>query len=349
MVRSTLWPWVRVKILDGSGMKYTRLKMARLLAALVAALACAAPAAAQSISYTPYAATAAYPNAAVPDDTQGSFTIHARVDEVNVLFIATDKHGKFVRDLNQNDFAFLDDHKPPQSILNFRRETDLPLHLGLLIDVSGSVHGRFDFEQNAAISFLQHSIRAGFDKAYVVGFNTHTQMSQDFTDNVQLLSAGVHNLQDGGGTALFDAVYKTCHDKLLKDKSEHPVRKAIIILSDGEDNQSEVSKAQAIEMAQRAEVIIYAISTDDSGLILRGDKTLEQLAEATGGRAFFPFKMKDITHSFAAIEDELRSQYVVSYKPADFDSDGRYRSIEISANKKDLQVRARKGYFAPQQ
>ena len=350
MVRSTLWPWVRVKNLDGSGMKYTRFTMARLLASLVVALVCASPAVGQSGSYTPYAATAAYPTTAVSDDSQGSLlTIHKRVDEVNVLFIATDKHGKFVRDLNQNDFAILDDHKPPQSILNFRRETDLPLHLGLLIDVSGSVHGRFDFEQNAAISFLQHSIRAGFDKAYVVGFNTHLQMSQDFTDNVQLLSAGVHNLQDGGGTALFDAVYKTCHDKLLKDKSEHPVRKAIIILSDGEDNQSEVSKAQAIEMAQRAEVIIYAISTDDSGLILRGDKTLEQLAEATGGRAFFPFKMKDITHSFAAIEDELRSQYVVSYKPADFDADGRYRSIEISANKKDLQVRARKGYFAPQQ
>jgi VWFA-related protein len=125
------------------------------------------------------------------------------------------------------------------------------------------------------------------------------------------------------------------------------VRKAIIIVSDGEDNQSEVTKAQAIEMAQRAEVIIYAISTDDSGLVMRGDRVLQQLAEATGGRAFFPFKMKDITHSFAAIEDELRSQYIVSYKPADFDADGRYRTIEISSLKKDLQVRARKGYFAP--
>jgi len=330
-------------------MKYTHSICLR-LTALLAAIACVWPAAAQSGSFTPYPATAAYPNAAPSDDPQGGLlTIHNRVDEVNVLFIATDKHGKFVRDLNQNDFAILDDHKPPQSIINFRRETDLPLHLGLLIDVSGSVHGRFDFEQNAAISFLQHSIRAGFDKAFVEGFNTKTQMTQDFTDNVQLLSAGVHNLQDGGGTALYDAVYKACHDKLLKDRSEHPVRKAIIILSDGEDNQSDVTKAQAIEMAQRAEVIIYAISTDDSGLILRGDKVLEQLAEATGGRAFFPFKMKDITHSFAAIEDELRSQYVVSYKPADFDADGRYRSIEISANKKDLQVRARKGYFAPQQ
>src|SRR5207244_3868520 len=125
-----------------------------------------------------------------------------------------------------------------------------------------------------------------------------------------------------------------------------PIRKALIVLSDGEDNQSEVTKTQAIEMAQRAQVLIYAISTDDSGLILRGDKILEQLADATGGRAFFPYKMKDITHSFSAIEDELRSQYVVSYKPSDFDADGRYRIIEITAFKKDLQVRAGIGYFA---
>src|SRR5256885_13807886 len=102
-------------------------------------------------------------------------------------------------------------------------------------------------------------------------------------------------------------------------------------------------------MAQRAEVIIYAISTDDSGLVMRGDQVLEQLADATGGRAFFPFKMKDITHSFAAIEDDLRSQYVVSYKLANFDADSRYRSIQISSLKKDLQVRASTGYFSPQQ
>ncbi len=271
------------------------------------------------------------------------------MNEVNVLFIATDKHGKFVRDLGQKDFSILDDHKPPQAILNFRRETDLPLHLGLLIDVSGSVDSRFEFEQNAATAFLQHTLRTGFDKAFLVGFNSHSQLTQDYTDKVDLLSLGVHKLHSGGGTALYDAVYHACKEKFLKDRSERPLRKAIIIVSDGEDNQSEVSKAQAIEMAQRSEVIIYAISTDDSGLVMRGDKVLEQLAEATGGRAFFPFKMKDITHSFAAIEDELRSQYVVSYKPADFDADGRYRSIEISTLKKDLQVRARKGYFAPQQ
>jgi Ca-activated chloride channel homolog len=344
-----------VKILDSLGMKYTHW-ICR-LAVLLVATASLPAARAQSDSYAPppaaYASSAASLGSYTPasDDPQSGalLTIHKRVDEVNVLFIATDKHGKFVRDLNQSDFSILDDHKPPQAIINFRRETDLALHLGLLVDVSGSVHGRFGFEQSAAIGFLQKTIRPGFDKAFVVGFNTQSRMTQDFTDNVQLLSTGIHNLQDGGGTALYDAVYKICREKLLRDRPDHPVRKAIVIISDGEDNQSEVSKAQAIEMAQRAEVIIYAISTDDSGLILRGDRVLEQLADATGGRAFFPYKMKDITRCFAAIEDELRSQYIVSYKPADFDADGRYRSIQISALKKDLQVRARKGYFAPQQ
>jgi VWFA-related protein len=284
------------------------------------------------------------------DDPQDSvLTIRKRVDEVNVLFIATDKHGKFVRNLNQTDFNFLDDHKPVQSIVNFRRETDLPLQLGLLIDVSGSVHTRFDFEQDAATSFLQHVLRAGFDKAFVMGFNAKQDVTQDFTDDVQRLSQGVRSLHDGGGTALYDAIYHACHDKLLKQQSDRPVRKALIVLSDGDDNQSEYTLMQAVEMAQRAEVIIYAISTDDSGLILRGDKNLDKLAAATGGRAFFPFKMKDIKNSFAAIEDELRSQYVVSYHPADFNADGRFRTIEISALKKDLQVRARQGYYAPRQ
>lgn len=276
-------------------------------------------------------------------------TIHKRVDEVHVLFIATDRHGKFVRNLNQSDFSFLDDHKPVQSIVNFRRETDLPIQMGLLIDVSGSVQTRFTFEKEAATGFLQHIIRPSYDKAFVVGFNKQSHMAQDFTDNVSALAAGVQHLHDGGGTAIYDAIYKACKEKLLSEPSDHPVRKAIVILSDGEDNQSEHSRAQAIEMAQRAEVLIYAISTDDSGLILRGDKVLEDLASATGGRAFFPFKMKDITHSFAAIEDELRSQYSVSYKPSNFDADGRYRSIEITSLKKDLQVRARRGYYAPRQ
>src|SRR5437660_10265097 len=328
-------------------MKYTASFL--YLAALVLAMASL-----PSLAQSPYIANAGTKFPVVSPsidsgDPDSVLTIKKRVDEVDVLFIATDRHGKFVRNLNQGDFAILDDHKPPQSIVNFIRHTDLPIELGLLLDTSGSVRSRFDFEEEAAISFLQHTLRPKFDRAFVMGFNDHSQIAQDFTDNVQLLEAGVHGLQNGGGTALYDAIYRASRDKLLKDKSDRPVRHAIVILSDGEDNQSDVSRAQAIEMAQRAEVIIYAISTDDSGLILRGDKVLQQLADATGGRAFFPFKTKDIKSSFSAIEDELRSQYVVSYRPANFDADGRYRSIEIIALKKDLQVRARKGYYAPRQ
>jgi VWFA-related protein len=336
-----------VKILEAVGMKYT-ISIFCLLILGISAIS-------NGWAQTPPAAYVANSNSTLSaspstDDPQDSvLTIRKRVDEVNVLFIATDKHGKFVRNLNQGDFNFFDDHKPVESIVAFRRETDLPLKMGLLVDVSGSVRTRFDFEQDAATGFLQHTIRAGFDQAFVMGFNVHQQLTQDFTDNLAELSRGVGSLRDGGGTALYDAIYNACHDKLLKEQSDRPVRKALVILSDGDDNQSEHSQAQAIEMAQRAEVIIFAISTDDSGLILRGDKTLERLADATGGRAFFPFKMKDIKNSFAAIEDELRSQYVVSYHPANFDADGRYRSIEISALKKDLQVRARKGYYAPRQ
>jgi len=330
-------------------MKYTNCILRGLALLLAAAVLAPAQSKAQAYASGAPSATSYEASTTGNSDDQGTIlTIHKRVDEVNVLFIATDKRGKFVRDLNQNDFTILDDHKPPQAIVNFRRETDLPLDLGLLIDVSGSVNSRFQFEQDAATGFLQRTIRPGFDKAFVVGFNSHSQMVQDFTDNYSRLYWAVHKLHNGGGTALYDAIYRSCKEKFLKDRPDHPVRKAIIIVSDGEDNQSEVTRAQAIEMAQRAEVIIYAISTDDSGLVLRGDRVLEQIAGATGGRAFFPFKMKDITHSFDAINDELRSQYVVSYRPADFDADGRYRSIEISALKKDLQVRSRKGYFAPQ-
>lgn len=342
----------KLAIADGSGtrvgMKYTKLYF---LLAVWLVWMISSPLLAQTNLSAPgnaFLSTSA-PDSDSDQREDAVLTIRKHVDEVNVLFIATDKHGKFVRNLNETDFSILDDHKPPQAIVSFRRETDLPLELGLLIDTSGSVRTRFDFERDAAATFLRQAVRQNFDQAFVMGFNTRSTVTQDFTDSPTLLAAGVQALRDGGGTALYDAIYHACHDKLMKEPRDHPARRAIIVVSDGEDNQSEVSEAKAIEMAERAEVIIYAISTDDSGLVLRGDRVLQQLADATGGRAFFPFKMKDIKNSFGAIEDELRSQYVVSYRPADFEADGRFRPIEITSLKKDLQVRARRGYYAPRQ
>ena len=270
------------------------------------------------------------------------------VSLVTVLASVLDEKNRPAPDLPVEAFQLFEEGVQ-QKVEFFEPETKQPLDIALMIDTSMSTHKEFAFEQEAAAGFLQHTIRSHYDDAFVEGFNSRSHVAQDFTDNVALLQTGIHNLQDGGGTALYDAIYNACKERLLNNDSDRPVRRALVVVSDGEDNQSEHSRAQAIEMAERAQVIIYTISTDDSGLILRGDKVLQQLADATGGRAFFPFKMKDIKNSFSAIEDELRSQYVVSYHPADFEADGRFRPIQITALKKDLQVRARKGYFAPQQ
>lgn len=296
----------------------------------------------------PAASDTAAPATDTPEDTVT--VIRKRVDEVNVVFTVTDKRDHFVKDLTENDFRVIDDNKPALSIQSFSRQTNLPLRVGLLIDASNSVRDRFKFEQEAAIEFLNQIIRPRYDRAFVIGFDTTPEVTQDFTDSPEQLSKGVRMLRAGGGTAMYDAIYFACRDKLLKeDKGVIATRRAIILLSDGEDNQSRVSREEAVEMAQRAEVIIYAISTNTSGLKLRGDKVLEHFAEETGGKAFFPFKIEDVANAFTEISDELRSQYAVSYKPADFVADGKYRKIEILADNKKYHVRARKGYYAPRQ
>lgn len=275
-------------------------------------------------------------------------TIVKTVNEVNIAFTVTDKHGRFVKDLKREDFQILDDNKPAVQVLRFYSQTDLPLQVALLVDASNSVRDRFKFEQEAAIEFLNQIIRPASDQAFVVGFDSTPEVTQDFTDSTERLSKGVRMLRPGGGTAMFDAIYFACRDKLMKAERRIATRRAIIVLSDGDDNQSHVTREEAIEMAQRAEVVVYAISTNVTGQKNRGDKILERIAEATGGRAFFPFKIQDVSDAFNDIQAELRSQYLISYKPADFQEDGRYRSIVLTAvNRKSLQVRSRRGYYAP--
>jgi VWFA-related protein len=284
------------------------------------------------------------------DEEESVTTIRVPVNEVRVIFTVTDKHGRYIKDMKKNDFKVIDDRKPADQIRSFRSETDLPLQVGLLVDASNSIRDRFKFEQEAAVEFLNAVIRPRYDEAFVVGFDVTPDVTQDFTDNTELLSKGVRSLKAGGGTAMFDALYFSCRDKLLKHEQNGPLRRAIILLSDGDDNSSHVTREEAIEMAQRAEVIVYTISTNAVGTKGKGDKILERIADATGGRAFFPFQIRDVADAFASIQDELRSQYAMSYKPADFSADGRYRTIEITAlREKSFRVRTRKGYYAPKQ
>ncbi|HTD43456.1 MAG TPA: VWA domain-containing protein, partial [Bryobacteraceae bacterium] len=351
------------KLITSSGLAL----LLALAASAVAQSAAPTPAAATSAAPTPIAAApqqAQPPNTPPPSSTpagQGQTTadpnaddsvakIFTRPTEVNVVFTVTDKHGKRITDMKQSDFRVLDDNKPPEVVRSFRAETNLPLQVGLLIDASNSVRDRFKFEQESAIEFLNQTVRPQSDQAFVVGFDVTPEVTQDFTDNTELLAHGVHELRPGGGTALYDALYFACRDKLLKTPKSITVRRAIILLSDGDDNQSHVTREEAIEMAQRAEAVVYTISTNVSGTAGPGDKVLDRIADATGGRPFHPFQIRDVANAFAEIQDELRSQYAVTYKPADLKSDGHYRTIEIEANdRKNFRVRSRRGWYAPVQ
>ncbi|HYL91564.1 MAG TPA: VWA domain-containing protein [Alphaproteobacteria bacterium] len=268
---------------------------------------------------------------------------------VNVVFTVTDHGGRFVKDLQQSQFKVLDNNKPPQKMLSFESQTVVPMRVGLLFDASNSIRDRFLFEQKAAADFVQQVIRPQADKAFVLAFDEILDIKQDFTDDTDKLTAGIKNIHPGGGTAMWDAIYYACRDKLLKERNSGPVRRVIILMSDGDDNQSRVLRKEAVEMAQRAEVSIYTISTNFSSIHDTGDQHLSMLAEATGGRAFFPRKLEEMTDAFKEIQAELRSQYFMSYVPDHFEADGQFRSIQILPENTKLRVRVRKGYFAPRE
>jgi Ca-activated chloride channel homolog len=255
--------------------------------------------------------------------------LRVRVNLVNVLFTVTDKKSRMVLDLTKEDFRVLEDNKP-QSIRFFSRETDLPLRIGVLIDTSNSIRDRLHFEEEAAVDFLQETLRPGKDLAFLLGFDVEPQLLQDYTDDVGKHEEAARKLQAGGGTALYDAIFFACKQKLLFFPPPEPyLRRVIIIISDGLDNQSEHSREEAIAMAQRAEVTIFAISTNRSGLTERGDKVLKRMAEETGGHAFFPFEARDLEANFQEISRELRSQYSLAYVSTNDKMDGTFRTISV--------------------
>jgi VWFA-related protein len=294
----------------------------------------------------PAAQPATPPAIGAPSDTSGP-TIIVPVNEVNLIFTVTDKHGHYIANLNQNDFALLDDQKAPEKVNSFHQQINLPLRVGIVIDASTSIRSRFQFEQQSAIEFLLQVLKAKGDRAFVMGFDVTPTVTADWTNDQDKLETGVNRLRPGGGTALFDAVYTACRDKLLTERGPEPVRKAIILISDGDDNQSRVYLSEAIKECERAETIIYAISTNWTPSRGSGDKVLQQLSEETGGEVFFPPSVEEMATSFKDIEEELRSQYSIVYTPADFKADGSFRTIYLFCYDRRYAVRARKGYYAP--
>jgi VWFA-related protein len=281
----------------------------------------------------------------VEEDIKTRITLE--VTRVNLLFTVTDRKGRFVTNLGRPDFEVLESRKP-QNILEFAAESDLPLRMAILVDTSNSIRDRFRFIQEAAIEFITSVLRPRQDKALVVSFDTTAELVADLDDNHEHLARLIRDLHPGGGTSLYDAVFFACRDKLGKEQPRHKFRRAMVILSDGEDNQSRYSRDQALEMAQKNDVVVYTISTNISKIETDGDKVLKYLAAETGGLSLFPFKVEDLGQSFENIANELRHQYNIFYRPEPLRTDGRYQTVEVRVKgRKDMVVRARKGYYAP--
>jgi len=276
----------------------------------------------------------------------GVTTIPVYVNEVDLVFTVIDRKGRFVTGLQQQDFGLLDDQRPPEKVRHFAQQTNLPLRVGIMLDTSSSIRQRFQFEQEAATDFLLQVMHPA-DRAFVEGFDVQTDVAQDFTNRVDLLDTGIRRLRPGGGTALFDSLYKTCRDEMLTLKQDYAVRKAIVLVSDGDDDYSRSLESDAIKMCQRAETTVYTISTNVGPSKDKGDDVLQQIADATGGQAFYPVKIEDVAQGFHNIEEELRSQYLLVYTPAEFKRDGSFRTIYLQARDPRYSVRAKKGYFAP--
>ena len=270
------------------------------------------------------------------------------VDLVNVLCSVFDKKTKsFVTAFSQNDFSIFEDGRK-QEITNFTRESNLPLTLAILMDTSSSVAPKLQFEQDAAISFFYNVLKED-DRAMLVEFNSSINMMQDFTDDPNKLANQVRKLRAGGNSSLFDAIDVVCDQKMIRETG----RKAMVILSDGDDNGSAVDYRRAVEMALRAECTIFSVSISRGGFFgtaddtRKGDKTLQNLAKETGGKVFFPFKVEELENAFREINQELRSQYSIGYVSTNPKRDGSYRKLEIKVRERNMELNHRKGYYAP--
>jgi Ca-activated chloride channel homolog len=274
-------------------------------------------------------------------------TYRVSVDLVNIFCSVWDqKTNAFVTTLTRENFSVYEDNRR-QEIKNFSRDTNLPLTIALLIDTSQSVAPKLKFEQEAATNFF-FTVLKDKDRAMLVEFDSGVTMIQDFTSDSNKLAKQIKTLRAAGGTALYDAIYLSCDEKLIREMG----RKTVVLLSDGEDSSSKHTYEEALQMALRAEATIFAISVSRGGFFgvggsKTGDRVLEQLAEETGGRVFFPFKVEELEEAFQHISRELRSQYNLGYLSSNTQRDGGYRKVEVKLAEKGLKMRYRRGYYAP--
>ncbi len=294
-------------------------------------------------------------------------TIKVDVDIVNILASVRDKRGALIPNLEKNDFSVLEDGKA-QTIKYFTRETDVPLTIGLLIDVSGSQRNLIEIERAAASQFFSQVLRKK-DEAFLISFGEEAELLQDFTNSARLLTDGMRDLHvssgvggigpgpvptAGGprGTVLYDAIYLAANDKLKTEVG----RKVLVVITDGVDEGSRLSINQAVEAAQKADAVIYSIDYSDPrayggyGMIMLGggggEFALHKMSDETGGHMYRVDRKHSLDEIFNELQEEMRSQYAIGYTPINDVKDGSYRKLELKTSNKDYKVQARKGYYA---
>jgi Ca-activated chloride channel family protein len=292
--------------------------------------------------------------------------IKENVTEVDVLASVVNHRQKFIIDLEQNDFRVLEDNQQ-QKIDFFSRQIDLPLRIALLLDTSNSIRPRLQFEKDAATEFVSSTVRPNRDQMFIMTFDSEPQVVVNFTNDVEKLRTTITKQHAGGGTALYDAMLKASQmlaNAPLPTTGSPEVRRVLVVISDGEDNLSSHTRADAIDALGRTGVQVYAVSTSTEWIIpeestdpnkrfdrkwgkTEGDEILEQFSKKTGGRAFFPYHVDDVLQNFEDISTELRSQYLLAYKPGNPTTDGKFRKIKVEViGHKELEIRTRDGYYA---
>lgn len=264
---------------------------------------------------------------------------------VEITFSVTDRRGRFVT-LGGDDFTVYEDQRP-QNIIEFTSESALPLRLALLLDTSNSVRDRFGAIQEAAARFVSSSLRPGYDQAMLVSFDTTAEVVAPFREGKQVAEE-IQNLRPGGATSLYDAIDLSAQRMSDAARGGRRYRFVLVVVSDGEDNESLLTRDQALAAAQRANAVLFAVSTSTQRVPTAGDRVLKYLTSETGGAAFFPLRLEQFRQSFGSIARELQRQHNILYRPEPIHADGKFHPVEIRLKQpKGFMVRARKGYYPP--
>jgi Ca-activated chloride channel family protein len=275
-----------------------------------------------------------------------AYTIHRVVPEVQLQFTVADEQGRLVRDLSADDIRILDNQTPVERFSNFVRNENLPLRLGIVLDTSDSVKRSLSEEKAAALNFLTRVMRGQSDRAFVMAFGADIHVWQPPTANrAQLMDAVEHGKEPGFGSRLFDALHSACEEQASAPDEQRPVHRVLIVLSDGDDTESFHELSDVIAAAQRRGIQIYALALHSKRATPRGDRVLQRLADESGGRLFVAQSSKELDSTFMAIEQELRTQYYVSFSPPQTTPGFHDLRIEVRTPQK-AKVQARRGYYA---